>query len=307
MLYQNEFISMSLELNLFFLRIMKEHSFFIETSFTPKDARLAAEVRVYKQEFERLLSEATDLANGKISQHAINSQQFATQYTVDAEKLTSFYSGMPINTNLTQRQLKLITGNQHHPDTEHRVDSINRRALRLTSNFSEFKNRLFQSIISCRTFTNNYPHMIKHMLDEADYYVDMLEDLVNRRPFLNEKDIVQKQIFWNHKMADHSKFIAGLLDPTEEVLIKTARMFADEFDKLEDEAKLSMGTSDTDEVTEASINGTERLRAFKTAGTEGLINCKIKSVIIPLLADHVLREANHYICVLGRCGTQSLT
>lgn len=31
---------------------------------------------------------------------------------------------------------------------------------------------------------------------------------------------------------------------------------------------------------------------------EGILTCKIKSIIIPLLADHVLREANHFIRIL---------
>lgn len=33
-------------------------------------------------------------------------------------------------------------------------------------------------------------------------------------------------------------------------------------------------------------------------GAEGILQCKIRSVILPLLADHVLREANHYIRLL---------
>ena len=39
-------------------------------------------------------------------------------------------------------------------------------------------------------------------------------------------------------------------------------------------------------------------RDFKEAGARGILNCKIESLILPLLADHVLREANHYIRIL---------
>jgi hypothetical protein len=31
---------------------------------------------------------------------------------------------------------------------------------------------------------------------------------------------------------------------------------------------------------------------------QGLVECKIKSIIIPLLGDHTLREANHYLRLL---------
>ncbi|MGI6094128.1 MAG: DUF2935 domain-containing protein [Lachnospiraceae bacterium] len=36
----------------------------------------------------------------------------------------------------------------------------------------------------------------------------------------------------------------------------------------------------------------------KTAGTQGITGCNVRSVILPLLADHVLREANHYLWLL---------
>ena len=51
-------------------------------------------------------------------------------------------------------------------------------------------------------------------------------------------------------------------------------------------------------VTNDTLTETIKLRDFKKAGTEGIEECKIKSIILPLLADHVLREANHYVRIL---------
>ena len=42
----------------------------------------------------------------------------------------------------------------------------------------------------------------------------------------------------------------------------------------------------------------KKYQAFKTAGVKGITGCDIRSPIIPLLADHVLREANHYLRLL---------
>ncbi len=306
MIFQNEFITTSLDLNVFFLRIMKEHSFFLEIGFTPKDANMAREARNFKVGFERLLSEAVDLANGHVSRQAIASMQFVTQYTVDAEKLTSFYTGMPFNYNLTQRELSLSPGTMHLPDIEYRVDSLNRRALRLTVALADFKSRLLQNVISCNMFTLNYPLLIEHILREANLFIEMLSNLINRTRMTEIKDLVDKEVFWNRQMAEHAKFIAGLLDPTEEKLIDTARDFGKEFDKLTEEARQStMLTVGEASSTENSKEATERLKAFKTAGTEGILECKIRSIIIPLLADHVLREANHYLCILGECNPKN--
>ena len=52
--------------------------------------------------------------------------------------------------------------------------------------------------------------------------------------------------------------------------------------------------NNTDEILAKTIEFSK----FKAAGTEGILNCKIASLILPLLADHVLREANHYIRLL---------
>jgi hypothetical protein len=41
-----------------------------------------------------------------------------------------------------------------------------------------------------------------------------------------------------------------------------------------------------------------KIRDFKAAGARGILECEIRSIILPLLADHVLREANHYIRLL---------
>ena len=94
-------------------------------------------------------------------------------------------------------------------------------------------------------------------------------------------------------MMEHALFIRGLLDPSEEELIRTANQFAGEYRELLERAKekdcRAMGMSGT------ALAETLRFSKFKTAGAEGILNQKISSIILPLLADHVLREANHYI------------
>jgi len=96
--------------------------------------------------------------------------------------------------------------------------------------------------------------------------------------------------------------LAGLLDPSEEALIETARMLGKEFDALTAEAEQAgRQAEDIAGITADSRQETVKLRDFKAAGTKGILECKIQSIIIPLLGDHVLREANHYLCILGIC------
>lgn len=304
MLTRKEFVTMSIDINLFFLRIMKEHSFFLEIGFTPRDKNIGEQAAFFREGFEQLLSEATTLANGNVSENALNSRQATTQYTMEAERLTNFYTGVPFNFNLTRREEMLQPAGYRMPDVriEEAVENLDRRAYELTAQLAAFKDRLLGNVRSCQMFTVNYPLLIEHILREARHFMDLLVMLVRRESMTGPEDLLNQELFWNRQMAEHAKFIAGLLDPSEETLIEAARKFGREFDALTEEAAhVTAQTMSINRVTSDSLNETVKLRDFKDAGTKGMLECKIQSIIIPLLGDHVLREANHYLCILGVC------
>lgn len=295
---------MSLDLNLFFLRIMKEHSFFLEIGFTPKNKNMGEQAAMFRRGFEQLLTEATTLANGNVSANALSSHQITTQYTVDAERLTNFYTGIPFNLELTRHEemLQPASFGMSGARMEKAVERLDRRAYQLTAELATFKERLLQSVRSCKMFTVNYPLLIEHILREARHFMEMLLKLIRRESITRPEDLLSQEVFWNRQMAEHAKFIAGLLDPSEETLIEAASMFGKEFDALTAEAeKATRQTMDIAGITADSRQGTTRLRDFKAAGTKGILECKIQSIILPLLGDHVLREANHYLCIMGIC------
>ena len=94
---------------------------------------------------------------------------------------------------------------------------------------------------------------------------------------------------------EHALFIRGLLDPSEEELIHTADDFATDYKRL-----LEPSTAVNDRIicNQNALALTRSFRDSKCAGVEGIEECRIRSIILPLLADHVLREANHYIRLL---------
>ena len=110
MLTREEYIRLSLELNLFFGRIAKEHSIFLKSSFTAKDIRLAEEAENFKIQFENLLAEAISLANGVISPEVIASGELVTPLTLNAERISQYYTGIQINSNLTLAEMGLAAG-----------------------------------------------------------------------------------------------------------------------------------------------------------------------------------------------------
>ncbi len=301
MLSSFDFVRQSLELHLFFARIMKEHSFFLEAGFTTRDDSFTRKADEFRMEFDRLLIDVVSISNGIVSQSVIHSGEVFTPYTLDAETVSSYYSGVRIPINITQAEINLMGGETVtiNPFLEQRVVSVNNRAIGLIKALITFKETILSNVLSCKMFTLNYPLLIDHIMREARLYVQMVQQLQSREEMSIEKEALQQELFWNRIMAEHSKFIRGLLDPTEDQLINTAHDFGNEFDQLTTEAKAAVDmTIPLEKVTEDSLNAVQRIRDFKEQGTKGLLECKIKSIIIPLLGDHTLREANHFLRLL---------
>ncbi|MGI1659791.1 MAG: DUF2935 domain-containing protein [Desulfitobacterium sp.] len=302
MLSKESYVQQSLEFNLFFMRIAKEHAFFMEGAFlSPRDQMLIEQAEALKIEFTNLLQEALGLANGIISPEVLASGELVTKHTLDAERVSHFYSGIELNSELTHFELSLQTSRVPvTPTLVDQVCALNERAIQAATILANFKGKLLQDMISCKVFTFNYHLLIDHILREAQFYLKMLHGLQNRQVADIKRDIIAQEIFWNRIMAEHSKFIRGLLDPTEVQLFNTAHNFGQEFDQLTAKAMtMTEQTTILPELSRETYNATVRIREFKTAGTEGLIDCKIKAAAMPLLGDHVVREANHYLRLLG--------
>lgn len=301
MLSNSEFVRQSLELNLFFMRIAKEHAIFLEAGFTTRDVRFMEQSERLKNMFNQLLMETIKMADGLISPEVITSGELVTDLTTESERETQFYTNIQIDPNITRMEAALAvdSSKQITMNTVRMVEDLNNRAIRAAQQIAAFKSNVLENVLSCKMFTTNYPLLIDHILREAKFYLRMLRKLQNREEFDIVREAAFQETFWNRIMAEHSKFIRGLLDPTEGKLFDTANNFGRRFDELTEEARsLSQNIGLLPTVTDKSLKSTVDIRDFKKQGTEGLIQCSIKSIAFPLLGDHVVREANHYIRIL---------
>lgn len=294
MLSQEKFIKISLEINLFFQRIMKEHLFFIETSLHPFEEKNIAKAELLKRSFEELLYETTLLSNGAISKKFIKSNELVTPYTLKAEEISSKLTGASLDTDITRAQKDLISD----PDFDYsqwleiHTMNINKRSLNLLYETIEFKKRILQLTLDCSISIYLYPKLLKHLVEEAELYKEILEALLDKKT--PGKSLCTELNSWNHIMEEHAQFIDGMLDPSEDKLKDLAERFIHIFEKLVEECIRSSERN----IIRKSMRATESIKDFKKASIEGILECEIRSVILPLLADHVLREANHYLRLL---------
>lgn len=315
----NNYVEKSLELHMFFGRIMKEHSFFLEAGFTPANKEFSERAEHFKDEFDKLLCEAVRLSNGTINQQILRSQELVTEFTALAEKQTECLTGIPINKEITGKELQLKSGcgrcgdktdlvavatksptgcrrpkaTGDNPERRGKVRQLNQTALKLLDGLISFKETILKKVLCGEMFTANYPLLIEHIIREAKLYREYVECL-EKNGFLDDRSMKDVECFWNRIMMEHAMFIRGLLDPSETELFDSADKFADEYCELLNKCRDAQNNT----LGHASLELTQKLRDFKTAGVQGIEQCKIRSIILPLLADHVLREANHYIRLL---------
>ncbi|HBG2494659.1 TPA: DUF2935 domain-containing protein, partial [Clostridioides difficile] len=294
MIDNQKYVILSLELHLFFSRIMKEHALFLEAGFTNKNYNLAMEADHYKKQFEDLLSYTVSASNGIIRPDILYSEELVTTLTSVAEQKTEEFTGIEINKNITTRELNLQSGvdPQVGQDLVNYVAQLNSDAIRLLDGLINFKERVLDGVLSCTIFTSNYPLLLEHIIHEANLYRSYVVDLENKID-IESKNAKEIELFWDHIMMEHALFMRGLLDPSEGELINTSNDFAIKFNELIEKTN-EMTDSNIKNITEETLNETVEFKDFKEAGASGIEQCKIKSIILPLLADHVLREANHY-------------
>lgn len=276
---------------------MKEHALFLEAGFTPANKDLAQTAGSFKQKFETLLRRAVSMSDGIVSRRVLVSGEILTEFTANAEIQTQRYTGITIYKEITAMESALNFGesSRNDPVLRRQVGQLNQTALSLLDGLIAFKEKVLSGMLRCRIFTVNYPLLIEHIIREAKLYRTFIRNIETGRN-ADEQSMRETELFWNQIMMEHAQFIRGLLDPTEDDLIKASNTFSQEYSALLSKSRM---TNDAVMLRQESLKETMKFRDFKTAGVQGIENCRIRSIILPLLADHVLREVNHYIRLLS--------
>lgn len=291
------YIVLSLETHLFFARIMKEHALFLEAGFPCVNQAWIRQADWFKKQFESLLRDTVRISDGRVSRDVLASGEVVTEFTIPAERSTEKLSGISIDSRISAVQHDLRAGHSADDGREGvvAVNQLNQRALKLLDGLIKFKESILEQVSRGNLFNANYPLLIEHILREARLYRDTVRELLENRE-ISHKCLRDIEEFWNRIMMEHALFIRGLLDPTETELIEAAENFAMDYKELLEKARKQDCRASG--MTEETLNKTLEYRDFKAAGADGILASEIASIILPLLADHVLREANHYIRLL---------
>ncbi|MDU4959660.1 MAG: DUF2935 domain-containing protein [Sporomusaceae bacterium] len=170
--------------------------------------------------------------------------------------------------------------------------------------FLRFKRRLLRLALRGELCGCLYPSLLDHMAREAEYFLRLLESMKDCKPFqLWSK--TRELSFWLRLMSDHDDFIRQMLDPSEVILIETTEGFTTEFDGLFrqslDFSSMLRGANENvpsfGRFLQDSRAATTRLRDFNRALYGMLEDKRVLGLMTPLFADHVRREADHFLMV----------
>ncbi len=194
------------------------------------------------------------------------------------------------------------------------ITQFNREVHTAVTHIWVFKRKVLGLILQCKLLGgNNFPLLVDHVSREAAFFRRRLEELNSGQLEPLPDAIIDENLFFLKIMADHAKFIGHLLDPSERKLVQQVREFSHDFDQLLFQAiDLSSMRPQSQTVPllgqflDQNRVSVVSLRDFKKTARDLIEACKIKSIIHPLLADHVFREAERFLFIIDMFET-SLT
>ncbi len=183
------------------------------------------------------------------------------------------------------------------------IRRFNAEVQNAASHIWAFKRKVLGLILHCQLpGANLFPLLVDHVSREANYFRNRLHELNTGRLEPLPDAIIDENVFFLKIMADHAKFIGHLLDPSERQLVEQARNFSHDFDQLVFQAidlssmrPQSQTVPLLDQFLDQNRVSVKALRDFKKTAKELIEACRIKSIIHPLLADHVFREAERFL------------
>lgn len=193
--------------------------------------------------------------------------------------------------------------NQTDPE---QIKRFNSEVQQAATGIFAFKRKVLGLILTCQLpGANNFPLLVDHTSREANYFRKRLIELNEGKLKPLPDAIIKENVFFLRIMADHAKFIGHLLDPSERKLVDMARNFSHDFDQLlfqatdlESMKPQSQTVSLLDQFLDQNRVSVVSLRDFKKTARDLIEECKIKSIIHPLLADHVFREAERFLEII---------
>lgn len=131
-----------------------------------------------------------------------------------------------------------------------------------------------------------YPTYIKHILDELNHFI---------REFNDEISDEDKMIFWNKCNAENAALISHMLDPTLENDVDI-----DKFNDYYHKVMSKLHVTQKEQMIIMSVNYVKEFDDMVSNLQNKIHDKKIRSMIYPMMIDHIYRENKRCMYVLNK-------
>lgn len=290
MISNEEFIRQSIESNLIYCASILEYTYSLGFSFLQKEQDIINEIKNFYDKFKNQILKTINIADQNISQKLIDSNILYTKYTLPLYELTEELTGSKGDTEIITRLMMLKAGIPTVSSTLlEEVTSINQETIKILKEYIDFITYLNNQVLKSNLFAYKYGLFIEKVKNKMIFYYENLLRIINKEKIsttLIDSNIEELK----DQMAKNALFINGFVNQSEDTVIKEARKFADDFNKL----NLNNNSNLKEEINNDATNLINSFIKFITRLIERLLNRNIQFIIGPGYLDICLKEANSF-------------
>ena len=209
-------------------------------------------------------------------------------------KRTESLTGIPINSAITFAERELIPCSHPNitPGIIYQVKRCNQYAIRILNGMIQFKERILKQVLSCQMAISIYPTWLTHTIYEAKLYRSYIMN-AETKYYFKYGTAIQTQISWNQIMTEHAFNNCGY-DGSNRTKFHSEKHCSFRY-VCARYAEIKKSKTQMSKPPQEIVSQTIQFKELNESALQGILNCKIKSIILPLMADHMLRETLFYL------------
>lgn len=274
-------VAEALRENWFWSGVFRDHMTFVTDNLAPSEDATIRWAQSFRRNFAQLNSQAETLAQEAGIAGPAGAYAAAEP---PAESPLAGLQGMELGRYETQAR------------------QLSREMLATIQSVKGFKEDLIQKKLECKVKLGLAPSLLAHMVVEAEEGQRALSSVRESAPLPPALEALHHHLVWLPDAAGHAAALHGGLDATEEQLLETTADFKQVFNglhikSLELYSMLRVAPRMVGALTRLNrdaMGKIEVFRAFLLEMREHLEGCEILGSLVPLFADHMLREELYY-------------
>lgn len=301
MLSNEEIVMESINLNLYFLRSIREFCANIELSFLSNNQIYIDKAKEIALRCEEIGRELMKISNNKLSEKALEYQILITPYTLRCEELTEKLFDIKLATDITKIESNLKPGTVTNVTKElvNTIEDINNRSKVIVKDFTDLCNDINKKLVTNNLFSYSYPTMYEFMAYQASIFDIELDRLINKDK-VDPLFAINYEFLGSNSMKTIALFINKLVNLKNKEIMEKSMEFANIFDEMSKlYSTVSLNPNSQKELTERQIKNVTDFKIFTEKCIKELFETDVYFIVEAIFLDNMLTKINYYLYILS--------